>query len=138
MKNILLAHDGSESANKALKRALSLAKDLGSKITILYVVPSIGFVEAGVDYETLMNIYRAEASGVIEGIKNILKEEGLDAHTIILEGKPSEVIVDYARDNNIDLIIVGSTGKDATERTLLGSVSSKVAMNAPCSVLIVR
>ncbi|MCS7149439.1 MAG: universal stress protein [Caldimicrobium sp.] len=138
MDNILVAHDGSASAKKALLEAISLAEKTGAKITVISVVPVICFAEAGIDCETVMNIYRAEASGILEAVRAILKERGLEAQTIILEGNPADVIVDFARDNNISLIVVGSTGKDATQRTLLGSVSSKIAVNAPCSVLIVR
>lgn len=138
MKNILVAHDGSDAADKALFQAASIAERFGSTLTIISVVPNLCFTEIGTDCETIMNLYRAEVSGVMEGVKDILKEKGIDAQTIILEGSPADVIVDYAKDNNTDMIVIGSTGKDATQRTILGSVSSKVAMNAPCSVLIVR
>jgi nucleotide-binding universal stress UspA family protein len=138
MKKILVAHDGSDIADKALFEGATVAEKFGSSLTILSVVPNLCFTEIGTDCETVMNLYRAEVSGIMEGIKELLKERGISAHTVILEGNPADVIVDYAKDNDMDLIIVGSTGKDATQRTILGSVSSKVAMNAPCSVLIVR
>jgi nucleotide-binding universal stress UspA family protein len=74
----------------------------------------------------------------MEGVKSLLNDKGIDAEVVILEGSPADVIVDYARDIGMDLVVVGSTGKQATERTVLGSVSSRVAANAPCSVLVVR
>lgn len=138
MKSILVAHDGSDAADNALFEAASIAEKFGSTLTIISVVPNLCFTEIGTDCETVMNLYRAEVSGVMEGVKDILKEKGIDAQTVILEGSPADAIVDYARDNKVDMVVVGSTGKDATQRTILGSVSSKIAMNAPCSVLIVR
>lgn len=138
MKSMLVAHDGSDAADKALFEAASIAEKFGASLTIISVVPNLCFTEIGTDCETIMNLYRAEVSGVMEGVRDLLKEKGIDAQTVILEGSPADVIVDYAKDNTLDMIVVGSTGKDATQRTLLGSVSSKVAMNAPCSVLIVR
>jgi nucleotide-binding universal stress UspA family protein len=138
MKKILVAHDGSDAADKAMLEAASIAEKFGAELTILSVVPNLCFTEIGTDCQTVMNLFRAEVSGVMEGVKEILKDKGIDAQTIILEGSPADVIVTYARDNAVDMIVIGSTGKDATERLLLGSVSSRVTANAPCSVLVVR
>ncbi|WP_333654633.1 universal stress protein [Dissulfurispira sp.] len=74
----------------------------------------------------------------MKGVQTLLKEKGIEAETIVLEGSPADVIVDHAKGMGMSLIVVGSTGKQATERTILGSVSSKVVANAPCSVLVVR
>jgi nucleotide-binding universal stress UspA family protein len=138
MKKILVAHDGSDAADNALLEAAGIAEKFGAELFVLSVVPNLCFTEIGTDCETVMNLYRAEISGVMEGIKELLKEKGIDAQTIILEGSPADVIVSYAKDNAVDMIVIGSTGKDATERVLLGSVSSRVTNNAPCSVLVVR
>ena len=138
MKNILVAHDGSESADKALFEAASVAEKFGAKVSIISVVPNLCFSEIGADCDTVTKLYRAEIEGAMEGVKSLLKDKGIDAEVVILEGSPADVIVDAAKARNADLIVVGSTGKHATERTLLGSVSSKVAANAPCSVLVVR
>jgi len=67
-----------------------------------------------------------------------MDEQGVKGETLILEGTPADVIVDYAKNKGFDLIVIGSKGKDATERTLFGSVTQKVAVNATQSVLIVR
>jgi nucleotide-binding universal stress UspA family protein len=138
MKKILVAHDGSDAADKALLEAASIAQQFGSKLTVISVVPNLCFSEIGADCETVTQLYRAEIEGAMEGVKEMLREKGIEAETIILEGNPADVIVDHARGMDMDLVIVGSTGKHATERTMLGSVSSRVAANAPCSVLVVR
>lgn len=62
----------------------------------------------------------------------------LQVTPVILEGQPKEVILDEAENWGADLIIVGSHGYGAVSRFLLGSVSFAVALNAPCSVEIVR
>lgn len=138
MKNILVAHDGSDAADRALLKAAAIAQKFGSKLTIISVVPNLCFSEIGTDCDTVTKLYRAEVEGAMEGVKELLKENGIEAETIILEGSPADVIVDHAKDMGMSLIVVGSTGKQATERTILGSVSSKVVANAPCSVLVVR
>ncbi len=138
MKKILAAHDGSDAADRAMFEAITISQKFGSNLTIVSVIPNLCFTEIGTDCETIRNLYKAEVEGILDGIKDILREKDIDAETVMLEGNPADKIVDYAKSNDMDLIVIGSTGKDATERTLLGSVSSRVAANASCSVLIVR
>ena len=53
-------------------------------------------------------------------------------------GEPAEAIVDTARENGADLVIVGTRGENAAKRALMGSVSTSVLHHAPCDVLVVR
>lgn len=139
MEKILVAHDGSDAADKALLEAARVAGKFGSKLTVISVVPNLCFSEIGTDCSTVNSLYRAEIEGVMKGVKDLLAEKGIDAETLILEGKnAADVIVDHAKGMDMSLIVVGSTGKQATGRTILGSVSSRVVANAPCSVLVVR
>jgi nucleotide-binding universal stress UspA family protein len=138
MEKILVAHDGSDAADEALLEAAAIAQKFGSSLTVISVVPNLCFSEIGIDCDTVTKLYRAEVEGATEGVKEMLKKEGIEAETIVLEGSPADVIVDHAKGMGMSLIVVGSTGKQATERTILGSVSSKVVANAPCSVLVVR
>ena len=138
MKKILIAHDGSDAADTALMEAISIAGLYGTGLTVLSVVPNLCFTEIGIDCDTVGKLYRAEIEGAMEGINSLLQEKGVKAETLILEGNPAEVIVDHARAMGVDLVVVGSTGKQATERTLVGSVTSRVIANAPCSVLVVK
>ncbi|MGN1185899.1 MAG: universal stress protein, partial [Methanobrevibacter wolinii] len=57
---------------------------------------------------------------------------------IVKEGSPAPVILDVAEDENIDLIVIGSSGKSSFDRFLMGSVASKVVKSAKCSVLVVN
>ncbi len=136
MEKILVGFDGSEWAKKALEEAIKIAQKFGSQITVLSVVPKVCFLEIGVDCATVEGIFRAEVEGNLRRAQEIINEKGVKGETVILEGNPADVIVDYA--TNYDLIVMGSKGKDATERTLFGSVTQKVAANATKSVLIVR
>jgi nucleotide-binding universal stress UspA family protein len=133
-----VAHNGSDAADKALLEASAIAQKFGAALVIISVVPNLCFSEIGVDCDTITRLYRAEIEGSVEGIKAVLGEKGITAETIILEGSPVDMIVDYAKSKGVSLIVVGASGKQATERTILGSVSSKVVTNAPCSVLVVR
>lgn len=67
-----------------------------------------------------------------------LETSGLDTEYSILEGSPAEGILDFARDVNADLIIIGQSGNEGFKRKLLGGVSQKVANHAHCHVLIAK
>ncbi len=137
MKRILVCFDGSEWSQRALNEAINLAQKFDSHITVLSVIPKVCFLEVGVDCATVEAIFKAEMEGNLNRARQILEEKGVKGETIILEGTPADVIVDYSK-NAFDLIVLGSKGKDATERTLFGSVTQRVAANATQSVLIVR
>ncbi|GAQ95389.1 nucleotide-binding universal stress protein, UspA family [Thermodesulfovibrio aggregans] len=136
MERILVCFDGSDWSKRALEKAIEIAQKFGSHITVLSVVPKVCFLEIGVDCATVEGIFKAEFEGNLKRAQQILEEKGVKGETVILEGIPADVIVDFA--TNFDLIVMGSKGKDATERTLFGSVTQKVAANATKSVLIVR
>ena len=87
MKKILVAHDGSDAADKALLQASAIAEKFGAKLTVISVVPNLCFTEIGVDCDTVNKLYRAEIEGAMEGIKELLKEKKIEAETVILEGK---------------------------------------------------
>lgn len=138
MQKILVCFDGSEWSKNALEKAINIAQKFNSHITVLSVVPKVCFLEIGIDCATVEAIFKAETEGNLNSAKKIMDEREVRGETLILEGIPADVIVDYAKNNKIDLIVIGSKGKDATERTIFGSVTQKVAANATQSVLIVR
>jgi nucleotide-binding universal stress UspA family protein len=74
----------------------------------------------------------------VSSAEQVLASAGLKATTAVLSGNPKEVILDEAKKWNADLIVVGSHGRRRFKRFLLGSVSEAVAMNAHCSVVVVR
>lgn len=138
MKKFLVCFDGSEWSKKGLNEAITLAEKIGGEITVLSVVPVLCFLESGVDCNTVTDLFRVEAEGNLRQAEDILNERGVRGEKLILEGNPADVIVDFAENNNFDFIVIGSKGKNATERTLFGSVTQKVAAHATKSVLIIR
>ena len=74
----------------------------------------------------------------INSAEQVLASAGLKATAAVLSGNPKEVILEEAKKWNADLIVVGSHGRRGFKRFLLGSVSEAVAMNAHCSVVVVR
>ena len=129
MSKLLVAVDGSEQANKALKYASNLAMEFKAKVTLLHVSES-----------KLANL-EPEAVRIVG--ENILSDaatnfEGIDLDKRLEYGSPAQNIIKVASQENYDLIILGSRGLSSVKRYLLGSVSEDASMHARRSVLIVR
>jgi nucleotide-binding universal stress UspA family protein len=62
----------------------------------------------------------------------------VDARIVVRDGKPAPEILKIVRDEDIDLVVIGYTGKKTISKLLIGSISEKVVATAPCSVIIVR
>jgi len=140
-KRILIATDGSETANEAADFGIDMVGCSGTKIYVLYVIDTTPYRSVPLDQiwskETLDEFERVghEATSYVEKIG---KAAGVEVESRVLKGNPAEKIVNFAEDNNIDMIIVGSLGKSRYERIVLGSVSEKVVRHAKVPVLVVR
>ena len=126
---ILVAIDGSESAEKALEYAVELAKKHKARVTLLNVGES--------------KLFSFKPEVVKEVGEHILSEattkvKGLELNTRLEFGNPAETIIEVAEKENYDLLVVGSRGLSSVKRFFLGSVSDDVSHHAKSSVLIVR
>jgi nucleotide-binding universal stress UspA family protein len=81
---------------------------------------------------------RLDPQEAVSRAEQVLASAGLEASGEVLSGNPREIILNDAKKWNADLIVVGSHGRRGFKRFLLGSVSEAVAMNAHCSVVVVR
>jgi len=137
---IIVPVDGSEESKKAAKKAIYIAKHIKSSIIALYVIDSSFTTNYGIGSDMLSPDFSAllkrEAEIVLNEVAKMGKRNGVRVVKKIVEGVPSEEIIKAA--NKKDLIIMGSRGRSALERILIGSVSEKVLHHAPCSVMIVR
>ena len=137
---IIVPVDGSEESKKAAKKAIYIAKHIKSSILALYVIDSSFTTNYGIGRNMLSPgfsaLLRKEGEIVLNEVAKIGKRNGVRVVKKIVEGVPSEEIIKAA--NKKDLIIMGSRGRSALERILIGSVSEKVLHHASCSVMIVR
>ncbi len=124
-RRLLLATDGSETSMAAAEALARRPWPQGSEFKIV-TVEEPWLIKPS---STMLNINRAE---------EVLASAGLKATTDVLDGNPKEAILEEAKKWNADLIVVGSHGRRGFKRLLLGSVSEAVAMNAHCSVVVVR
>jgi nucleotide-binding universal stress UspA family protein len=140
IKNILLPADFSEPCLKATEYAVSLAHRFQARLHVLHVI------EDPVVYLPMFESYPLPTRQQFETyaqdrLENWIAEE--DSAGIKLElqwrhGNPHLEIVDYAKDNQIDLIVIGTHGRGAAAHLLLGNVAEKVVRKAPCPVLTVH
>jgi nucleotide-binding universal stress UspA family protein len=146
VRKILYPTDFSEYSQAALPLALDLANRYGAQLHCLHAVDVEHelFIAGGyvvplrtepVDHEELRRIAHRHMD---EFVKQHLAEVNGSVRPVVVLGKPFEQIVRYARDENIDLIVIGTHGHSALGSMLLGSVAEKVIRKAPCAVLSVR
>lgn len=137
MYKILVPVDGSEESEKAISQAIHLAQLDKGQLVFFYVV---NIQQAAISIhlcQEIIDSLTGEGNRLLEEIKEKLPE-GINCETVLDVGIPYEKIVDYAKDNNIDLIVMGSRGLSLVEGILMGSVSRNVLEQAPCSVLIAK
>jgi nucleotide-binding universal stress UspA family protein len=142
MKPVLLATDGSPTAEEATTTAIELAEALGSELAIVTVwdIPygAVGFgAPLPIDGE-LARLSEEQARSVNAQAAARAEEAGVETHSLVLRGFPAEEIclaVDQLRPR---LLVLGSHGWGPIKRTLFGSVSTCVLHRAVCPVLVVR
>lgn len=144
-KNILLATDGSEASAHAAGLAVNLARMHGAKLTALYVVdpyPYLGIGETNpLGVQAYMAAAQQHAAQAHAKVAALCAAPGAE---IQLEVRMAENvaaasgIVQTAKDEGADLVIMGSHGRTGIARLVLGSVASKVAAESPVPVLIAR
>lgn len=124
-KGILLAVDGSRHADVAAMSAGFLARRGGLPVTVATVCASD---------DLSCDIVKP----IADRVRDLLAADGVSARSVVLEGRPADQIVQAARANDCDLIVVGCQGRTGLDRLLMGSVSQQVVVQAACPVLVVK
>lgn len=144
-KHILLATDGSAASQHAAQIAADMARIHGARLTALYVVdpyPYLGIGETNpLGFQSYMAAAREHATQAHAKVAELCSQGGAPValQTRIAEDlSASEGIVQTARDEGADLIVMGSHGRTGLARFVVGSVASKVLAAAPVPVLVVR
>ena len=136
---ILVPTDGSDFAKKAQKQALFLSKVSGAEIIALSVTENNFVNGLPLDDEVYqLNQILNERSE--ENLKEFdeLNEDNLKITHVVREGSPAKVILEVAKEEDVDLIVMGSSGKSGFDRFIMGSVADKVVNSAKCAVLVVH
>lgn len=142
IKKILFPTDFSEGALNALSYAVDLAKNYGAKLYIFHaiydVVTASGWYVPHISFDEMYKEVESAARKELEKF-GLEEKRGLkDIEHIIVKGVPYEEILKFAKENNIDLIVIGTHGRKGLDRALFGSTAERVVRNSTCPVLTVR
>ena len=138
-KKILVPTDGSEFAKKAQKQALFLANVCGAEIIAISVTENnfVSGLPSDDEVYQLNQILKERSEENLEEFDKLNKNDLKITH-VIKEGLPAKVILEVAKEEDVDLIVMGSSGKSGFDRFIMGSVADKVVNSAKCAVLVVH
>jgi nucleotide-binding universal stress UspA family protein len=138
--HILIPFDGSDEARRGAEHGIGLAAALDATVHALYVIDLPGAPRAlslRDDEEEMREEYRAYGEDVTTELCDMAADAGVDCVAAVRSGSPSEEIVDYAEDEGVDLIVLGSAYRGRI-RGLMGSTTDKVVRTATVPVVTTR
>ena len=139
-KKIFFASDGSDNAHRAGLAAIELAQDLSLKsIIVIHIAISppaqSRMIKADFDAHTLLE---EDAKEIMKQTFEEIDKAGLSAEVHVAIGDPADEIVKIAKNEDADLLVIGSRGLGSITGVLIGSVSQKIVHEASCPVMIVK
>jgi len=144
LKNVLVATDFSEPSEAALRYGKELATRFGAALHVLHVAPNLYASAFGAaDYATVAPDLQQQ---VEDDARRQLRELLIESDTtgprsipvVLTSTAPAWAIVEYAKDHDVDIIVMGTHGRGALAHLVMGSVAERVVRLAPCPVLTVR
>ena len=146
-KKILIPFDGSVHSKKAILFAADVAQQHDSELFLIHVVKDKDIPPEILEYieseKIDGGIGKVSAKLISEGIMKAAQQQVQDmglkiAKSMVFRGDPAEEIIQFARNNDIDMIVIGSRGLGKIKGLLLGSVSGKVCQLAECTCVTVK
>jgi len=137
---LLVPVDGSDPARAAARHALELAAVHGSTVHALYVV------DTGTNWltvskrevrESLRQLGESEGRGVLADVERLAAERNVPVVTELREGAVEGTILDYAAEHDVDLVVMGTHGREGARRRIVGSVAERVVREATVPVTTV-
>lgn len=142
IKSILFPTDFSEGSAEALKYAVDIANKYGAKLFVIHVIYDVAKASGWyVPHTSMDQLYKDIEEGAKKelerfGVEELEKMKNLERH--VIKGIPHEEIINFAKNNKIDMIVMGTHGRKGIDRLLFGSTAAQVVRFAPCPVLTVR
>lgn len=144
IKHVLVATDFSAPSETALNYARAMARAFGAKLHVMHVFEPLWITSADVVGGGV------SLAGMIQGLEDSARKQLNDAVTeedrrelhadavLLTSESPAREIADYASQQKVDLVVIGTHGRSGLSRMLIGSVAEKVVRLAPCPVLTVH
>src|ERR1700687_1886565 len=138
LKNILFATDFEVSASRALPFALALADRYGAKFYAAHVITMGTYALARPEsIDVTLNEIQAHASRALNQIIDPLRQHGQSCEALLGSGDVIAVLMEFARNHDVDLVVVGTSSRGGLGKVLLGSTAEEIIRVAPCPVLTV-
>lgn len=137
--HILVPLDGSSLAECVLPHTVAMARATGANVTLLQALRGDGSRVKTRAVDPLdWHMYKSEAVSYLNDVRASLEKVDLQVKQVIVEGRPAECIIDYAHQENMDLIILSSHGKSGLSKWNISSVVQKVLLGSYEPIMIVR
>jgi len=135
-KHILVALDDAGESKKGMEKAIYIAKLSGAKITgvnVIVVAPTL--VSTVTNYRDYLT---KKAQEMLDSAKESCEKQGIQFASKVLDGSPASKIAEFAEEEKVDLVIVGSRGLTGIKGAILGSVANSIVHKSKVSVLVVK
>ena len=144
-EKILVPTDGSGHAKRAIELASDLASKYGAALHVMHVL-SLGYLQSlagrsygGAAVDNIKDRLRKQGETILREAEPEAKRSGIErVEATLCEGDPANEILQFAKTNRVDMIVMGRRGVGGVESLLLGSVSHKVAILADCICVTVK
>ena len=142
IKKILVTTDLSSASHSAIEYAAWLAEKENASVTLFYSVdnlPTVAYHTVDLTFDKFKDeIFRFEEGRFQEYAKKIKDSFSKKLNVVITEGNAAQAIVQYAKEEKVDIIVMNTHGRTGIQHILLGSVAERVVRTAACPVLTVK
>lgn len=136
-ENILIPTDGSKNAEVAVEHAVQIAEKFDATAHVLYVIDT-RVKTSGDIWTNMLGELEDIGERATESIAGQINEKELKSVKNVTDGIPHKEIIDYAKEKDIDLIVMGTQGRTGLDRILVGSTAENVIRNSEVPVMTVR
>ncbi len=141
-KNILVPYDGSTHANRAFNKAIEITKQHNSNLKVVACldIANLGgwYIDKRINKD-IMKKAEKQTKELFSKLDDTAKKNSIPIDSKIIESNnPVKSLTSFAKSKNIDLIVIGSSGRGKFDKVLLGSVSNGVMQKAKCPVMILK
>jgi nucleotide-binding universal stress UspA family protein len=140
-KKIVCPIDFSEFTDEILKYAVNITKKFNAELHLIHIIPNLNYFtpyESFLTPENLVAIEKNIEKEVEEDFEKVMKDIDMPLKKIVKTGVTFVEIIDYIKEEDIDLVVMGTHGRSGIEHILIGSVAEKVVRKSPCPVLTIR
>ncbi len=146
-KKIMIATDGSDCSRLAADKGIELARLSDGMVYAVFVVSTASlsmdgdyFSSMGVNpyWELIYDSLKNQGQKALDYVKDLGKMKGINVESVLLEGNPADELIQYAEENKMDIIVMGTLGRTGLDRLLLGSVAGNLVRHSKVPVMVVR